>query len=122
MRHPDGYVELRDRIKDVIISGGENITSVEVENVLTEHPDVLEAAVVGAPHPKWGEVPVAYVALREGARLEADELTEFVRARLAGFKAPRRVFFTSLPKTSTGKLQKNVLRERAAQLQLQFAD
>jgi len=122
VRHPDGYVELRDRIKDVIISGGENITSVEVENVLTEHPDVLEAAVVGAPHPKWGEVPVAYVALREGARLEADELTEFVRARLAGFKAPRRVFFTSLPKTSTGKLQKNVLRERAAQLQLQFAD
>ena len=106
----------------MIIYGGENITSVEVEKVLTEHQDVLEAAVVGAPHPKWGEVPVAYVALREGARLEADELTEFVRARLAGFKAPRRVFFTSLPKTSTGKLQKNVLRERAAQLQLQFAD
>jgi fatty-acyl-CoA synthase len=111
--HSDGYLELRDRIKDVIISGGENITSVEVENALTEHPDVSEAAVVAAPHEKWGEVPVAYVTLRADSELEEEDLREFVRGRIARFKVPRRIVFGELPKTSTGKLQKNVLREQA---------
>ncbi|WP_235883782.1 AMP-binding enzyme [Saccharopolyspora elongata] len=113
VRHPDGYVELRDRIRDVIISGGENITSIEVENALTAHPDVLEAAVVGAPDPKWDEVPIAYVTLRDAATADEADLIDFVRARIARFKAPKRIVFGDLPKTSTGKLQKNVLRERA---------
>lgn len=112
VRHPDGYVEIRDRIKDVIISGGENIASVEVENALTTHPDVLEAAVVGVPDEKWGEIPVAHVALRSGSDVTEQELVEHVRARIARFKAPRQVVFGELPKTSTGKLRKNVLRER----------
>ncbi len=117
--HPDGYVELRDRIKDVIISGGENITSVEVENALAAHPDVLEAAVVGAHHPTWTEVPVAYVTLRSPASVTEAELAEFVRDRIARFKAPRRIVFGELPKTSTGKIQKNTLRESAADLSLE---
>ncbi len=112
--HPDGYLELRDRIKDVIISGGENITSLEVENALTAHPDVSEAAVVAAPHEKWGEVPVAYVALRADSEVSEEDLRTFARERIAGFKVPRRIIFGELPKTSTGKLQKNVLRGRAA--------
>jgi fatty-acyl-CoA synthase len=110
--HPDGYVELRDRSKDVIISGGENIASVEVEQVLADHPAVLEAAVVAAPDERWGEVPVAYVTLHEGASATAEELQEHVRGRLARFKAPKRVVFGPLPKTSTGKIQKYVLRQR----------
>ncbi|TVT21954.1 AMP-binding protein [Amycolatopsis acidiphila] len=109
--HPDGYVELRDRSKDVIISGGENIASVEVEQVLAEHPAVLEAAVVAAPHEKWGEVPVAYVTLHDGAAVGEQELIEFVRERLAHFKAPKSVVFGRLPKTSTGKIQKYLLRD-----------
>lgn len=113
VRHPDGYVELRDRLKDVIISGGENITSIEVENALTAHPDVLEAAVVAAPHEKWGEVPVAFVSLRERSSTGEAELIDFVRARIAAFKAPKKIVFGELPKTSTGKLQKNVLRAKA---------
>ncbi|WP_370591507.1 acyl--CoA ligase family protein [Saccharopolyspora montiporae] len=113
VRHPDGYVEIRDRLKDVIISGGENIASVEVENALTAHPDVLEAAVVGVPDEKWGEVPVAHVALRSGARTTEQELIDHVRERIARFKAPRYVVFGDLPKTSTGKLRKNVLRQRS---------
>jgi fatty-acyl-CoA synthase len=113
--HPDGYLELRDRLKDVIISGGENITSLEVENALTEHPEVSEAAVVAAPHEKWGEVPVAYVSLRADSEAGEEDLREFVRARIARFKVPRRIVFGELPKTSTGKLQKNVLRDRAAE-------
>ncbi len=112
--HPDGYIELRDRIKDVIISGGENITSVEVENTLTDHPDILEAAVVGAADPKWGEVPVAFVTLRPGASVREREIIEFVRTRIARFKAPQRVVFRDLPKTSTGKIQKNQLRTWAS--------
>ncbi|MYW04705.1 AMP-binding protein [Streptomyces sp. SID3343] len=111
--HPDGYVELRDRAKDVIVSGGENITSVEVENALAEHPAVLDAAVVAMPHPKWGEVPVAYVTLRTDASIEEAELIAFVRERIARFKAPHRVIFGVLPKTSTGKIQKDLLRGRA---------
>jgi fatty-acyl-CoA synthase len=112
--HPDGYLEIRDRSKDVIISGGENISSVEVENVLADHPGVLEAAVVGAPDERWGEVPVAYVTVREGAVVDADALRDHVRSRLAGFKVPKRVVFDELPKTATGKVQKYVLRERAS--------
>ncbi|WP_411123149.1 AMP-binding protein [Streptomyces sp. x-19] len=116
--HPDGYVELRDRAKDVIISGGENVTSVEVESALAEHPAVLEAAVVGTPHPKWGEVPIAYVTLRADVSVTEAELVTFVRARIAGFKAPRRVVFCELPKTSTGKIQKSLLRQRSPHVAL----
>ena len=107
--HPDGYIELTDRSKDVIISGGENIASVEVEKVLAAHPEVLEAAVVAVPDERWGERPVAFVTTSGGAVTER-ELTEFVRGRLAHFKAPDRVYFEALPKTSTGKIQKHVLR------------
>ncbi len=109
--HPDGYVEIRDRSKDIIISGGENISSVEVERVLAAHPDVVECAVVARPDERWGEVPVAFVVLRDGAAQDADELVAHVRSRLAGFKAPKDVVFGELPKTSTGKIQKNVLRQ-----------
>jgi len=112
VHHPDGYVELRDRAKDVIITGGENVASVEVERVLDAHPDVVESAVVAAPDPRWGEVPVAFVTLRTGAVADEDELVRHVRARLAGFKVPRRFVFAELPKTSTGKIQKQVLRRR----------
>ncbi|WP_236796028.1 AMP-binding protein [Amycolatopsis sp. GM8] len=114
--HPDGYVELRDRRKDVIISGGENIASVEIERVLDAHPAVLESAVVGAPDDKWGEVPVAFVTVRPEFSVTDDELTEYVRQRLARFKAPRQVVRDVLPRTSTGKIQKNLLRRRAADL------
>jgi fatty-acyl-CoA synthase len=109
--HPDGYIELTDRSKDVIISGGENIASVEVEKVLAAHPEVLEAAVVAVPDERWGERPVAFVTT-SGAVTER-ELTQFVRGRLAHFKAPDRVYFEALPKTSTGKIQKHVLRAAA---------
>ncbi len=111
--HPDGYVELRDRSKDVIISGGENIASVEVEQALAAHPAVLEAAVVAAPDAKWGEVPVAFVTLKDGAQVDAEALVAHLRARLAHFKVPRRYLFGALPKTATGKIQKFRLRERA---------
>jgi fatty-acyl-CoA synthase len=111
--HPDGYIELRDRAKDIIISGGENVSSIEVERVLLRHPDVVEAAVVGQPDEKWGERPRAYVTLRPGAELDADELVAFARGHLPGFKGPDAVEFGELPKTSTGKVRKNLLRERA---------
>ncbi|WP_344617296.1 AMP-binding protein [Dactylosporangium salmoneum] len=112
VRHPDGYVELRDRSKDVIISGGENITSVEVEQVLGDHPAVLEAAVVAGPDERWGEVPIAFVSLKPGCSATEDELIGFVKARIARFKAPRRVVFAEMPRTSTGKIQKFRLREQ----------
>ena len=113
--HPNGYVEIRDRIKDVIISGGENISSIEVEGVLLRHPAVQEAAIVGLPHEKWGEAPFAYVVLRPGATATEAELIAFTRERLAHFKAPHGVtFVTELPKTATGKIQKYVLRKGAA--------
>ncbi len=109
--HPDGYVEIRDRIKDVIISGGENISSVEVEGALLRHPAVAEVAIVGLPSEKWGETPHAFVVLRSGATATDGELIGFVRERLAHFKAPRGVTFVDeLPKTATGKIQKFVLR------------
>jgi fatty-acyl-CoA synthase len=115
--HPDGYVEIRDRIKDVIISGGENISSVEVEGTLLRHPAVQEVAIVGLPHEKWGEVPQAFVVLREGAGATEAELIAFARERLAHFKAPHGVtFIEELPKTATGKIQKFVLRGGAPNL------
>jgi fatty-acyl-CoA synthase len=113
--HPDGYVEIRDRIKDVIISGGENISSLEVEGVLLRHSAVQEAAIVGLPHEKWGEAPYAYVVLKPGASATEAELIAFTRDRLAHFKAPHGVTFVQeLPKTATGKIQKYVLRKGAA--------
>ncbi|MGD9525601.1 MAG: AMP-binding protein, partial [Pseudonocardia sp.] len=112
--HPDGYVEIRDRSKDVIISGGENISSVEVERTLERHSDVLEAAVVARPDDTWGQVPVAYVSLRPGASVTEQELRDHVRTYLAGFKVPKSVVVVDLPKTSTGKIRKNVLREWAS--------
>ena len=111
--HPDGYVEIRDREKDVIISGGENITSIEVEQAVDSHPAVLESAVVGIPDPDWGEAVVAYVALRPGACATESELVDHVKQRIARFKAPRRVVFGDLPKTATGKIQKFKLRGAA---------
>ncbi|MBV9735297.1 MAG: AMP-binding protein, partial [Acidisphaera sp.] len=116
--HPDGYVEVKDRSKDIIISGGENISSLEVEEVLYRHPDVLEAAVVAHPDAKWGEVPHAFVTLREGAGGAATEagLIAWCRAAMAHFKCPRHVSFGPLPKTSTGKIQKYALREAARAL------
>jgi fatty-acyl-CoA synthase len=111
--HPDGYIEIKDRSKDIIISGGENISTIEVEDVLYRHPAVLEAAVVARPDPNWGETPCAFVTLKDSAVAEADEIITFCRERLAHFKAPRHVIFGPLPKTSTGKIQKFLLRERA---------
>jgi len=109
--HPDGYVEIRDRIKDVIISGGENISSVEVEGVLLRHPAVHEVAIVGLAHERWGEAPHAFVVLKQYARADEAELREFARANLAHFKAPHSVtFIKELPKTATGKIQKYILR------------
>ncbi|MGH2458015.1 MAG: acyl--CoA ligase family protein [Chloroflexota bacterium] len=110
--HPDGYIELRDRKKDVIISGGENVSTIEVEQAIDQHPAVLEVAVIAIPDPTWGEVPKAFVTLKPGESATADEIIAFCRARLAHFKCPRAVEFGNLPKTSTGKIQKYVLRER----------
>jgi len=117
VRHPDGYVEIKDRLKDIIISGGENISTIEVEDVLYRHPSVLEAAVVARPHDKWGETPCAYVTLKTDCQdtVEAD-IIGFCREHLASFKLPKTVVFTELPKTSTGKIQKYVLREWAKTL------
>ncbi len=112
--HPDGYVELRDRAKDIIISGGENIASIEVEQVIVSHPAVSEAAVVAAPDDEWGEIPVAFVDLRPGAHATQEDIVGHVRDRLAHFKAPKLVIMGELPKTSTGKVQKYALRKRAA--------
>ncbi len=111
--HPDGYAKIKDRSKDIIISGGENISSIEVEDVLYRHPAVLACAVVAKPDAKWGETPCAFVELKAGATLTEQELAAFCRERLAGFKMPRAFVFGEVPKTSTGKIQKFVLRERA---------
>jgi len=110
--HPDGYIELKDRAKDIIISGGENISTLEVEKVVMEHPGVLEVCVIGVPDEKWGEVPKAFVSARPGATVTDEEIIRFTRERIAHFKAPKRVEFGELPKTATGKIQKFVLRER----------
>jgi len=116
VRHPDGYVELKDRSKDIIISGGENISTIEVESVLYRHPAVLEAAVVARPDPHWGETPCAFVTLKHGQEVSAEAIVAFCRDNLARFKVPRTVVFGPLPKTSTGKVQKYVLREQAKAL------
>jgi fatty-acyl-CoA synthase len=114
--HSDGYVELKDRSKDIIISGGENISTIEVEDVLYRHPAVLEAAVVGRPDEKWGETPCAFVTLKPDTVADEADIIAFCRANMAHFKAPRTVVFGPLPKTSTGKMQKYILRERARAL------
>lgn len=111
--HPDSYIEIKDRSKDIIISGGENISTIEVEDVLYRHPAVLEAAVVARPDERWGETPCAFVTLKQDAVASADDIIAFCRGHMAHFKAPRTVLFGPLPKTSTGKIQKFVLRERA---------
>jgi fatty-acyl-CoA synthase len=113
VQYPDGYMRIRDRSKDIIISGGENISSVEVEDVLYRHPAVLTAAVVAKPDPRWGETPCAFVELKAGAQVTAEEIVAHCRKHLAGFKVPRAVVFGELPKTSTGKIQKFELRKRA---------
>jgi fatty-acyl-CoA synthase len=110
--HPDGYIELRDRSKDIIISGGENISTIEVENVIYRHPAVQEVAVVGVPHERWGEVPKAFVTQKPGSTVAEEEIIAFCREHLARFKCPKAVEFCELPKTSTGKIQKFKLRER----------
>ncbi|MGH8629547.1 MAG: AMP-binding enzyme, partial [Burkholderiales bacterium] len=110
---PDGYVKIKDRSKDIIISGGENISSIEVEDVLYRHPAVMAAAVVARPDPKWGETPCAFVELKPGAKVSEKEIIGFCRDNMASFKVPRAVVFGELPKTSTGKIQKFMLREKA---------
>ncbi|RAU21420.1 acyl-CoA synthetase [Paramagnetospirillum kuznetsovii] len=114
--HPDGYIQLKDRSKDIIISGGENISSVEVEEVLYRHPAVLEAAVVSRPDEKWGETPCAFVTVRDGVTVTEQDIIAFCHEHLAKFKCPRTVVFTSLPKTSTGKIQKFQLRKAAEEM------
>jgi fatty-acyl-CoA synthase len=115
--HPDGYIQLKDRSKDIIISGGENISSIEVEDALYRHPAILDAAVVARPDTKWGESVCAFVTLRADAtQTDETDIIAFCREHLAGFKVPRTIVFEELPKTSTGKIQKFKLRERAEQL------
>ncbi|MCB1670757.1 MAG: acyl-CoA synthetase [Gammaproteobacteria bacterium] len=119
--HSDGYVQIKDRSKDIIISGGENISSLELESVLFKHPGILEAAVVAAPDEKWGEVPCAFVTLKKGRQLTTEELIAYCREQLAGFKIPKKIIFGPIDKTSTGKVQKYKLRERAAEADEQEA-
>jgi len=121
--HPDGYVEIKDRDKDVIISGGENISGVEIEQVLAEHPSILEAAVTAMPDEHYGERPKAFVTLKQDEKSTEEEIIDFVKERIARFKAPAAVeFIDELPKTSTGKVQKYVLREREEENQDGQAD
>ncbi|NVK31509.1 MAG: acyl-CoA synthetase [Gammaproteobacteria bacterium] len=114
--YPDGYIQLKDRSKDIIISGGENISSIEVEEALYRHPAVETAAVVAMPHEKWGETPCAFVELRAGETVDPEELRQFCKAHLASYKVPGKIVFTEIPRTSTGKIQKFVLREQAREL------
>ena len=114
--HPSGYIQVKDRSKDIIISGGENISSVEIENIITRHPAVSLAAVVARPDEKWGETPCAFIELADGQTVEEDELKKFCREHLAGFKMPKTFVFQVLPKTSTGKIQKYELRETVKKL------
>ena len=116
VQHPDSYIEVKDRSKDIIISGGENISSLEIEEILYRHPDVLEAAVVAMPDIKWGESPCAFVHLRANAHIEQEEIVEYCRQHLAHFKIPQTVIFGPLPKTSTGKIQKFLLRDRTGKV------
>tara|TARA_Y100001934_G_scaffold242232_1_gene297860 strand:- start:536 stop:1162 length:627 start_codon:yes stop_codon:yes gene_type:complete len=115
--HPDGYLQIKDRSKDIIISGGENISSIEVEETLYKHPDILEAAVVARPDDKWGETPCAFVTMKPGAAaLSEAEVIAYCRDNIAHFKAPKTIVFTELPKTATGKIQKFKLRKQAEDL------
>jgi fatty-acyl-CoA synthase len=111
--HADGYVKIKDRSKDVIISGGENISSLEVEEVLYRHPAVIIAAVVAKPDEKWGEVPCAYIELREGVEVSEEDIIQHCREHMARFKVPKQIVFGSIPKTSTGKIQKYLLRKQS---------
>jgi fatty-acyl-CoA synthase len=115
--HDDAYIELKDRSKDIIISGGENISSIEVENCLYAHPDIMEAAVVARPDDKWGETPCAFIGVASGVELSEQDVIDFCRNNMAHYKAPKTVVFQDLPKTSTGKVQKYKLREQAKNLQ-----
>jgi fatty-acyl-CoA synthase len=114
--HEDGYIQIKDRSKDIIISGGENISSIEIEDLLFKHPQIMEAAVVAKSDDKWGETPCAFVTLRADEKLEASDVLDYCRAHLARFKVPKHIVFAQLPKTSTGKVQKFALRELAEQL------
>jgi fatty-acyl-CoA synthase len=114
--HPDGYIQIKDRSKDIIISGGENISSVEVENVIAKHDAVSLVAVVAKPDEKWGETPCAFVELVQGKNSTEDEIINYCKENMAGFKTPKNVIFGELPKTSTGKIQKFELREKAKEL------
>jgi len=116
VKYPDGYIQIKDRSKDIIISGGENISSIEVEEALYKHPAVQAAAVVAKPDEKWGETPCAFVELKPSGMASAEELITWCRANLAGFKVPRHVIFVEIPKTSTGKIQKFVLRDWAKRI------
>lgn len=113
VKHPDGYIELKDRAKDIIISGGENISTIEVESTLFGHPAILEAAVVGRPDDYWGETPCAFVKLKDGCKVTEEEIIKYCRDKLPHFMAPKTIVFADLPKTSTGKTQKFILREKA---------
>jgi fatty-acyl-CoA synthase len=115
--HPDGYIKIKDRSKDIIISGGENISSIEVEDILYRHPAVIAAAVVAKPDPKWGETPCAFLEIKENVNLTEKDIIDYCKLHLAGFKVPRAVVFGELPKTSTGKIQKFELRKRAGSVQ-----
>jgi fatty-acyl-CoA synthase len=114
--HPDGYIQLKDRSKDIIISGGENISSIEVEEALYRHPAVAVAAVVAMPHEKWGETPCAFVELAKGKQADAEILRSWCRERLAPYKVPGKFVFSEIPRTSTGKIQKFALREQAKEI------
>jgi len=114
VQYPDGYMQIKDRSKDIIISGGENISSIEVEDVLYRHPAVLVAAVVAKNDPKWGETPCAFIEVKTGSQVSAEDIIAHCRQHLAGYKVPRTVIFGELPKTSTGKIQKFALRKKVA--------
>jgi fatty-acyl-CoA synthase len=115
--NPDGYIKIKDRSKDIIISGGENISSIEVEDVLYRHPAVMAAAIVAKPDPKWGETPCAFIEIKPDVTVTVEEIVAHCKEHLAGFKVPRAVVFGELPKTSTGKIQKFELRKRAGSAQ-----
>jgi fatty-acyl-CoA synthase len=113
---PDGYIRIVDRIKDIVVTGGEKVASVEVETVIREHPAVLDVAVVGKPDQKWGEIVKAIVMVKDGATVTDQEIVRWCRARMAGFKTPREVEFSDVPRTATGKIQKNLLKKREREL------
>jgi fatty-acyl-CoA synthase len=114
--HPDGYIQLKDRSKDIIISGGENISSIEIEEVLFKHPSILTAAVVAMPNRKWGETPCAFIEVVDGEDVSEEELVDWCKQSMAGFKVPKYYVFQTIEKTSTGKVQKFLLRQQAAEL------